>query len=679
MADERPQLPDFYAVLGVGFDATEAELRSAWRTAVKQWHPDRNPSPEAHSMMAQINEAWEVLGNPEQRAEYDTVYFTLRAAIANEERKQREEERLERERRERLRRQEQERKRREEEAARKRAIEEEERHERARRERERKEAEARRRAELERRWREQQRIEEDRREKERQERARREQKQGEETDKRKLEESAGRPEESDGRSRRTRIGGIVVVSGLMLFLGVAVAGALLVFDWPDRMRATREPVIVYVTATAVPLPTPTRSPIPVYLTATPTVTPAPEPTAIPRPDQDVGFLESIRPGSVHEYMWFSDDPKATEITRMIDSGAEFGYISDIGFGTLFIAALRGSGSDVFAALLDAGDDATRSPDLLHVLLWSDSPTLGAVQTLTDAGASLGYRDFAGRTPADIANMRATVSHGIRNAVNTATTGRVQTANPSVSSARSGNFDGIPTAIHNILPPSSFLMGTLHALVYLGAPLNTTDFEGRTVLEVAAYWGHESEVIDVLISAGADPGRSPTVVHDLLGGFGFSMDALRTLIDAGAPLNTKDDLGRTVLDVAESKGYSAEVSTALISAGAVPQRSLTLPTRAVPPTPTATPRPRFEGSPTVLHRLLDNLSFEVSVDQVQSLIDAGGTTEFQGPFGMDAPGFRGISGSLCRGVVGVGFGWGRCESFTAGSSPASGQLEFSSGC
>ena len=109
-------------------------------------------------MMTRVNEAWEVLGNPERRAEYDTVYFRLRAAMAEEERKQREAERLEWERRERLRQQELERKRREAEAARRRAAEEErqraervrqerERQERLRRERERHEAEARRKAE----------------------------------------------------------------------------------------------------------------------------------------------------------------------------------------------------------------------------------------------------------------------------------------------------------------------------------------------------------------------------------------------------------------------------------------------------------------------------------------------------------------------------------------------------
>lgn len=166
MADERPPLPDFYAVLGVGFDATNDELRQAWRTAVKQWHPDTNRSPEAHGMMTRINEAWEVLGDPERRAEYDTLYFTLRAAIANEERKLREEERLERQHQERIRREERERQRRAEEAARKRAEEEEQRRkEQQRKERERREAEARRKAEREKR--EKERKEREQRERER--------------------------------------------------------------------------------------------------------------------------------------------------------------------------------------------------------------------------------------------------------------------------------------------------------------------------------------------------------------------------------------------------------------------------------------------------------------------------------------------------------------------------------
>lgn len=174
MPDEHERPPDYYAVLGVEFDASDVELRRAWRAAVKQWHPDTNRSPEAHRMMARVNEAWEVLGNPERRAEYDTVYFRIRAAMADGERRRREAERQEWERRERLRKQELERKRREAESARRRAAEEErlraervrqekERLEREHRERQQREAEARRTAEKER----------ERREREQREHARR--------------------------------------------------------------------------------------------------------------------------------------------------------------------------------------------------------------------------------------------------------------------------------------------------------------------------------------------------------------------------------------------------------------------------------------------------------------------------------------------------------------------------
>ena len=124
---DRPQIPDYYAVLGIGFDASQDELRKAWRTAQKQWHPDRNPTPEAAEKIRQINAAWEVLGDPERRAEYDSAYFSIRARIAEEQRRAREAERLERERRERLRQQELERKMRAEAEARRRAQEAEDR------------------------------------------------------------------------------------------------------------------------------------------------------------------------------------------------------------------------------------------------------------------------------------------------------------------------------------------------------------------------------------------------------------------------------------------------------------------------------------------------------------------------------------------------------------------------
>lgn len=66
--------PDFYKVLGVARDATHAQVKAAFRTAAGRAHPDRNkdaPPAEAAAAMAAINKAWEVLGDPERRADYD--------------------------------------------------------------------------------------------------------------------------------------------------------------------------------------------------------------------------------------------------------------------------------------------------------------------------------------------------------------------------------------------------------------------------------------------------------------------------------------------------------------------------------------------------------------------------------------------------------------------------------
>ena len=80
MTSEPPPFPDYYEALGVRPDASEGELRAARREAAKRWHPDRNSGPDAEGMMRLVNEAWEVLGKPETRAEYDAVYFAWRAA-----------------------------------------------------------------------------------------------------------------------------------------------------------------------------------------------------------------------------------------------------------------------------------------------------------------------------------------------------------------------------------------------------------------------------------------------------------------------------------------------------------------------------------------------------------------------------------------------------------------------
>ncbi|MBI4216801.1 MAG: molecular chaperone DnaJ [Chloroflexi bacterium] len=62
---------DYYEVLGVSRDASEAELKKAFRKLAFQYHPDRNKDSGAEARFKEINEAYEVLSDPQKRAAYD--------------------------------------------------------------------------------------------------------------------------------------------------------------------------------------------------------------------------------------------------------------------------------------------------------------------------------------------------------------------------------------------------------------------------------------------------------------------------------------------------------------------------------------------------------------------------------------------------------------------------------
>jgi molecular chaperone DnaJ len=63
---------DYYDVLGVGRDASENDLKRAYRQLAMQFHPDKNPGDKAaEERFKQISEAYAVLSDPDKRAQYD--------------------------------------------------------------------------------------------------------------------------------------------------------------------------------------------------------------------------------------------------------------------------------------------------------------------------------------------------------------------------------------------------------------------------------------------------------------------------------------------------------------------------------------------------------------------------------------------------------------------------------
>lgn len=62
---------DFYSILGLSKNASEADIKTAYKKLAKQWHPDVNKSPEATEKFKEISEAYSILSDAQKRQTYD--------------------------------------------------------------------------------------------------------------------------------------------------------------------------------------------------------------------------------------------------------------------------------------------------------------------------------------------------------------------------------------------------------------------------------------------------------------------------------------------------------------------------------------------------------------------------------------------------------------------------------
>src|ERR1700686_25917 len=80
------EFQDYYNTLGVDRKASDAEIKSAYRKLARKFHPDVNPNnKEAEAKFKQINEAYQVVGDPDKRKKYDGLGADWEHGVSQEE------------------------------------------------------------------------------------------------------------------------------------------------------------------------------------------------------------------------------------------------------------------------------------------------------------------------------------------------------------------------------------------------------------------------------------------------------------------------------------------------------------------------------------------------------------------------------------------------------------------
>jgi DnaJ domain len=77
-------MKNYYEILGLSATATDREIKYVFRKLAIAYHPDKNSAPEAEAVFKEVNEAYEILGDPVKRYYYDQSLFNPGTSISQE-------------------------------------------------------------------------------------------------------------------------------------------------------------------------------------------------------------------------------------------------------------------------------------------------------------------------------------------------------------------------------------------------------------------------------------------------------------------------------------------------------------------------------------------------------------------------------------------------------------------